>query len=353
LATDGRVQSEVVEANGQQLHVVSAGEGPLVLLLHGFPETWYSWRHQLPALADAGYRAVAFDMRGYGGSSKPGRVEDYAITDLVADGKALVRALGAPRAAVVGHDWGAPIAWTAAWTEPDVFHAVAALSVPFAGRGITALPGDPFGERRPGETYRELSGPDRVFYQEYFSIPGAMEEEAAKDVRAFLASIFYSLSASPPLPDALAGADLSALPDEVLRAVVGGAMCFDRTAGLASVLAAPPSLPDWLSAEDLDHYAQAFASGGLTGPLSYYRNIERDWELLEPYAGRTLDGPSLFIGGDRDIVTIWSREARERAPELRTDMRDDVILSGCGHWVQQERPAETNVALIDFLDGVG
>jgi pimeloyl-ACP methyl ester carboxylesterase len=324
-----------------------------VLLLHGFPESWYSWRHQLPALADAGYRAVALDLRGYGASSRPDALEQYTITELVGDCVGVVKALGESRAAIVGHDWGAPIAWTAAWTEPDIFHAVAGLSVPFGGRGIVALPGDPFGERSPLANGRAIAGEGRLFYQEYFNLPGGVaEREAEQDLRRWLTGVLYSFSGSPPLPEALAGADLLNLPDETIVAVLQGAMAVPEGQRLLDIMQFPEALPDWLSEADLDFFVEQFSRSGLTGPLNYYRNLDRDWELLAPYEGYTLDGPSLFIGGGRDIVTIWSREARERAPELRTDPRDDLIIEGCGHWIQQERPQETNAALIGFLDGL-
>ena len=353
MAGTGTLASRHVEANGQRLHCVEAGEGPLVVLLHGFPESWYSWRHQLPALAAAGYRAVAIDQRGYGDSSKPPTLEDYRITELVADCAAVVEALGEQTAVVVGHDWGAPIAWTAAWTQPDRFRAVAGLSVPFAARGIVALPGDPFGAQRPSVLERELAGPDHLFYQEYFSLPGGVaEREAEADLARWMTGVLYSFSGSAPLPDSLVGVELTALPDEMIVAILRGAMCVANGAGLESVMQFPQELPAWLTQEDLDHYVDTFARGGLTGPLNYYRCLDADWELLGEHQAATVDVPSLYIGGDRDIVTIWTREARERASEYLTDPRDNVILADCGHWIQQERPQECNAALIRFLDGL-
>jgi pimeloyl-ACP methyl ester carboxylesterase len=178
----------------------------MVLLVHGFPELWYSWRHQLSALADAGYHAVAVDQRGYGRSAKPPRIADYRITELVADLAGVVEALGESTATVVGHDWGAPVAWTAAWTKPETFTAVVGLGLPFGGRGLVCLPSSPFGERRPSAAEREVAGPGLVFYQEYFSeAPGAAEREFDRDVRGFLERLLYggsALRAAPPRPPA-------------------------------------------------------------------------------------------------------------------------------------------------------
>src|SRR6476469_8792710 len=162
--------SHVVDAAGTRIHCVEAGEGPLVLLVHGFPESWYSWRHQIPALAEAGYRAVAIDVRGYGRSSKPLPVEDYRMVRLVADNVGLVAALGFETAVIVGHDWGAPIAWNSAMLRPDVFTAVAGLSVPFS----------PAGPTRPTDAFRMMAG-DEEFYIEYFQRPGRAEAELDED----------------------------------------------------------------------------------------------------------------------------------------------------------------------------
>lgn len=344
-------QSQTVRANGQRIHVKIAGSaGPVVLLCHGFPESWYSWRHQLDALASAGYRTVAMDMRGYGRSSKPVDVSAYRITELVEDCVGVVEALGESTAVIVGHDWGAPVAWTAAWTRPDVFTAVAGLSVPFGGRGIVALPGDPFGDVRPSVAHRELAGPDRLFYQEYFSLPGGVaEHEAERDLRRWLTGVLYSLSADAPLPDELAGVSLTSLPPESLPEFVRGAMCVPRSGGFGSLLQLPDKLPECLGDDDLELYLAELEHSGLTGPLNYYRNIELDWELLAGHQGRPLTVPSLFIGGDRDVATIWAQEAITRAPEMLTDLRGSVIVRNCGHWLQQEQPSAVNAALLDFL----
>ena len=216
---ENEFSSRIVTANGQRIHLVEAGRGPLVLFVHGFPETWYSWRHQLRALGEAGYRAVAIDQRGYGRSSKPSQVHEYRITELVADLVGVVQALGEQTATVVGHDWGAPPAWTAAWTRPDVFTAVVGLSVPFAGRSVP-LPGSPFGERRPSEVARWIAGEDLVFYHEHFNVPGLAEREFEKDADGWMRAVLFSLSALPPAPPELASLDLSQLSDEDIAGVI-------------------------------------------------------------------------------------------------------------------------------------
>jgi pimeloyl-ACP methyl ester carboxylesterase len=224
-------------------------------MCHGFPESWYSWRHQLDALPAAGYRAVAMDMRGYGRSSKPAEVAAYRITELVEDCVGVVKALGESSAVIVGHDWGSAVAWTAAWTRSEVFRGVASLSVPFGARGLLGLPGDPFGEVRPSVVQRELAGPDLLFYQEYFCLPGAVaEREAEADLRTWLTGLLYGGSANAPLPPELAGVDLTALPGEMVREVLRAAMCVPRGGGFGGLFHQPEKLPAWLGEDDLNFY---------------------------------------------------------------------------------------------------
>ncbi|WP_408899994.1 alpha/beta fold hydrolase [Oleomonas cavernae] len=324
-----------------------------MLLCHGFPESWYSWRHQLAALAAAGYRAVAMDMVGYGRSSKPSDPAAYGMTELVATCVGTVEALGESTAVIVGHDFGAPVAWTAAWTRPEVFTAVVGMSVPFGARGLGCLPGSPFGEIRPSEAAAQLAGPDRMFYHEYFGLHSEQAaEEADRDLRSWLTSAFYTLSADRPAPPELAGVDLTKLPEAMLREFVGAAMSVPRTQGMRSLLELPETLPTWLDKDALDYFVAEFEYGGLAGPLNYYKNGDRDWEILGQYQGKPLTVPALFIGGDRDIVTIWSQEAIVRAAEVITDLRGTVIIPNCGHWIQQEQPVAANRALIGFLQSL-
>lgn len=344
------LSSRILDANGQQIHVVERGAGPLVLLLHGFPETWYSWRHQLVTLSEAGFRVAAMDMRGYGRSSKPATADEYRITELVADAVGVVHALGEDAAVVVGHDWGAAVAWTAAWTRPDVFRAVAGLSVPFAGRGLVALPGSPFGELRPSLAERALAGDGLLFYQEYFSLPGVAEDEMERDVRGWLRAGLYSLSASPPLPPVLEGVDLAALPDAALVAVLRQTpLCMEPGTEMRDRMTEPDELPDWLTDVDLDVFTAEFERTGFNGPLSYYRCLDVDWELLAGFDGCPLSVPALYIGGDRDVVTLWGRDAIAGMGDAVADSRGIVVLESCGHWIQQEQPEQTSAALLRFL----
>jgi pimeloyl-ACP methyl ester carboxylesterase len=353
---DERFVSRTVYAGEQRVHLVEAGSGPLVLMCHGFPESWYSWRHQLSALADAGYHAVAMDMRGYGRSGKPTEVADYRITELVADCVGVVQALGEDSAVIVGHDWGSPVAWTCAWTRPDVFRAVAGLSVVFGGRGLMGLPGDPLGERRPSIVERELAGPDLLFYQEHFCSP-AGSKEFRGDVRAWMRGGLYGFSASSPLPPELAGpplnGDLSQLPDDAVADFTRSVMCFPPGVGMRDRMAPVPDvLPSWLTELDVDFYASEFERTGFEGGLNYYRNIDLDWELLAPYEGRPVSVPSVFIGGDRDVATIWAKEAIALLPKTQSDFRGTHIVRNAGHWLQQEQPEAVNSLLLEFLRGL-
>jgi pimeloyl-ACP methyl ester carboxylesterase len=317
-------RSHIVDVGGTRIHCVEAGEGPLVILVHGFPESWYSWRHQIPALAAAGYRTVAIDVRGYGRSSKPLAVEDYRMVRLVADNVGLVKALGEQTAVIIGHDWGAPIAWNTAMMRPDVFTAVAGLSVPFS----------PPGEVRPSTAMRAMGG-DEEFYVEYFQEPGRAEAEIEADVRDWLLGFMFSGSGDAPPPD----------PSGTIATIPRGARMKDR-------FRRPATMPAWLTDADVDMYANEFERSGLRGPLNRYRNVDRDWEDLAAFRGARIDVPSAFIGGDRDGPTIWGAAAIEAFARTLPQLRHSVILEGCGHWTQQERPAEVNAALIEFLGGL-
>jgi len=314
----------VVPANGVRIHVVEQGEGPLVLLVHGFPESWYSWRHQLPALAAAGYRAAAIDVRGYGRSSKPAAVEAYRMLCHVGDNLGVVEALGAGTAVVVGHDWGSPIASASALIRPDVFHAVAMLSVGYAPRGHT----------RPTDAFRALGG-DEEFYISYFQQPGRAEAEIEEDVRSWLLGIYVAAS----------GGAIATPDGRTFGTIAPGAKMRDR-------FVIPETLPDWLSDEDLAVYTAEFERGGFTGPLNRYRNVDRDWEDLAVWADRPITVPSLFIGGERDGATQLGARTIARFGETLPGLRGSHVLAGCGHWTQQERVTEVNQLLIGFLDSL-
>ena len=314
-------RSHVVDVGGTRIHCVEAGTGPLVLMIHGFPESWYSWRHQLPALAEAGYRAVAIDVRGYGRSSKPLAVEDYRMVRHVADNVGLVSALGESQAVIVGHDWGAPIAWTSAMLRPDVFRAVAGLSVPFS----------PPSESRPLAAMRMLGG-EEEFYIEYFQEPGRAEAEIEADVLDWLLGFMFSASGDAPPPDA----------SGTIATIPRGKLMKDR-------FRRPDTMPAWLTEDDVDYYASEFEHSGLRGPLNRYRNVDRDWEDLAAFRGASINVPALFVGGDRDGPTIWGAGAIAAFERTLPRLHRSIILEGCGHWTQQERPTDVNAALVEFL----
>lgn len=313
-----------MSANGIRLHCVEAGTGPLVLLVHGFPESWYSWRHQIIALAEAGYRAVAIDVRGYGRSSQPTNVDAYRMVNLVADNVELMRALGEDTAVIVGHDWGAPIAWTSALLRPDVFRAVAGLSVPYS----------PPGDTRPSEAFRAIGQMlGEEFYVEYFQQVGRAEAEIEADVRRWLLGFTFSASGDAPLPDPAAG---------TIASVPHGARMSDR-------FTIPDTMPAWFTEEDLDVYVSEFERTGFFGPLNRYRNVDRDFEDLAAHRGQPIVVPALFIGGDRDGPTQWGAASIAAFAQTLPRLHRSLVLEGCGHWTQQERPDDVNAALLEFL----
>ncbi|CAL9331868.1 Epoxide hydrolase B (plasmid) [Streptomyces sp. enrichment culture] len=310
-----------VEAPAGRLHLVEQGTGPLILLVHGFPESWYSWRRQLPALAAAGYRAVAIDVRGYGRSSKPAATDAYRMLDLVEDNVAAVRALGEESAVVVGHDWGSNIAAVSALLHPEVFRAVGLLSVPYAP------PGGP----RPTDIFGQIGVSGQEFYVSYFQEPGRAEAEIEPDVRGWLAGFYAALSADT-MPT-------EGEPDP--HFVARGGRLRDR-------FPVGP-LPAWLSEDDLDVYAGEFERTGLTGALNRYRNMDRDREDLAPHRGAPITQPALFVGGALDASTTWMSDAIDAYPTTLPALSASHLLDGCGHWIQQERPDEVNRLLTDWL----
>ncbi|MFI6516086.1 alpha/beta fold hydrolase [Spirillospora sp. NPDC050679] len=305
----------VKSAGGLTMHVAEAGEGPLVLLLHGFPECWYSWRHQLTALAEAGYHAVAPDQRGYARTGGPDAVDQYSILHLAGDAVGLIDALGADRAVVVGHDWGAPVAWAVAQMRPDKVRGVAALSVPHRPRS----------SRPPVESMRRMFGDG--FYMVHFQRPDLPEAELERDPAATFRGMLYAASGDAP---------------DFLPVVPEGG-------GFLDVCPPPAELPPWLTEEDIAAYVAEYSGSGFTGPVNWYRNLDRNWELTAAWHRAPVTPPALFIAGDRDTVAVGARGAVDRLKDFVPDLRGTLWLPGCGHWTQQERPAEVNRALLDFL----
>jgi pimeloyl-ACP methyl ester carboxylesterase len=309
--------SRTIAVNGIEMFLLEQGEGPLVLLCHGWPELSYSWRHQIPALAAAGFHVVAPDMRGFGRTSAPAEVEAYSIFHTTGDMIALVAALGEKHAMIVGHDWGAPVAWHAALFRPDVFTKVAGLSVPppFRGRG------------RPLETLRQ--GGITNFYWQYFQPPDVAEAEFERDVAHTMRTV-------------LAGRGFSD-PSAHQFVEVGKGFLHDGTRN--------QPLPGWLTEADLAYFTKIYTQSGFRGGLNWYRNIDRNWELSAAWQDAQIHQPSLFLAGSRDGVITGIIGAKRVADMERilTNLKGKIILDGAGHWVQQERPDEVNTALIDFL----
>ena len=312
----------LVDTNGVQLRVIEAGErgAPVVVLAHGFPELAYSWRHQIPVLADAGYHVLAPDQRGYGGSSRPEAIEAYNIHDLTADVVGLLDDVGAERAAWIGHDWGAIMVWNAALLHPDRVAAVAALSVPPLPRPKTS----------PTQAFRQTFG-DNFFYILHFQEPGVADAELDEDPARFM----RKMMGGAPSPS-----DQSA----ALRMLAPG------PEGFAARLPEPNGLPDWISEDELDHYVSEFSRTGFTGGLNWYRNLDRNWETTPELAGAMITVPCLFMGGTDDMVLAFTRT--DRAPQVISGPYQHVMLDGAGHWLQQERPEEVNATLLEFLKGV-
>ena len=324
-----------IQTNGIHMHIAECGTGPLVLLCHGFPESWYSWRRQLTALADAGFHAVAPDMRGYGQTEAPAAIDQYTLFHLAGDMVGLLDGLDSETAVIVGHDWGAPVAWHAALLRPGRFRAIAALSVPFRPR----VPDSP----RPTTVMPRTEG--AVFYQLHFQEPGVAEAELEHDVRASIRDTLLRISGDvPATPE---GDPFSIKPKGDLFSMV------PRLGGLRGRLSqyAALPLPSWLTEADIDFYAGEFTRSGFRGGLNWYRNIDRNWELMRPYAGAHVTVPALYVAGDRDLVLAFPGAA-DFIANLKNSvpgLRETIILPGCGHWTQQERPEAVNAALLGFL----
>jgi pimeloyl-ACP methyl ester carboxylesterase len=342
------ITTRCVTANGRRIHLREAGEGPLVLMCHGFPETSWSWRKQLGPLAAAGYHGVAIDMPGYGRSWKATDPKDTNIIELVKITVGVVEALSAEQAVIIGHDWGAPVAWTSAWTRPDVFRAVVGVRVAFGGRDLMALPGNDFGERRPSEVAREIAGPGRLFYQDFLATPGALSAEAEVDLRGWLNSLYFSSSGASELPP------LSTFESEeqIVAMLRESVICPLPGEPFSAGFLAPDAQPDWLPEADLDVFAEEYERSGIESALNSYRTNDLDWELLAEHHGKPIAVPALFIGGDKDLTTLWGREAIRRMREHVPHLQDTIIVEGCGHWVQQEHPEVFNKALLSFLEHV-
>lgn len=313
-------QFETIESNGIRLRVALAGAGPLVVLVHGWPESWYSWRHQIPALVAAGYRVAAPDVRGYGGSDKPAEIAAYSLKSLAGDIAGLVAALGETSAILIGHDWGAPIVWNTALFFPERVRAVAGLSVPFSGRGPMPL-----------IQLLQRMHRGRFFYQLYFQTPGVAEAELEADVATSLRKVYYWASG------------------DFVRAGVKVDKPADAT--MLQDLPDPQPFPAWMSAADLAYYTAEFQGSGFRGPLNRYRCSEIDFADQEPFKEAKIAQPAAFIAGTLEPVLRFlpGVDMIEVMRGKMADLRLVEIIEGGGHWIQQEKPAETTAALLKFL----
>ena len=310
-----------IDCGDAKLRCAIEGSGPLVIFVHGFPESWYSWRHQLGPVAEAGFTACAIDVRGYGGSDKPPEIADYSMEKIAGDLFGLKQALSPEEPAIlVGHDWGAPIVWNTTLTHPEHFRAVCGMSVPFSG-----VPARPF-----TEIYQEaFIAKGKYFYQEYFQEPGVAEKEAERDPRDWVHRMMYSISGDVPPGD-----------------------YWDKPYGATFLEGLPdPQSVAWLSEEDLDFYEGEFKQSGFRGPLNRYRNHQRDFEWLQGWKGKQIEHPVLFIGGTRDPATFLFGGTTDPVGMMQhfAPKVEGHILPGVGHWTQQERPDEVNRLLIDWL----
>jgi pimeloyl-ACP methyl ester carboxylesterase len=322
------VSHRFVDTNGLRMHLVEQGTGPLILLCHGFPELWYSWRYQLPALAQAGYHVVAPDLRGYGQTDQPDDPAVYTLLHLVGDLVGVLDVLGERQAILVGHDWGSVLAWHAALMRPDRFPALITMSSPYLPRGPL------HGARAtvpPTQSWRQSFG-DHFFYHSYFLQPGVAEAELERDVRTTIRRFLYGLSGDTP-------------PSERWHPIVP-----DPQVSALNSAGNPISLPTWLTEADLDLYTAEFERTGFRGGLSWYRNIDRNWELLAAYSGASITQPTLFLWGDQDPILEVAGMSRgiERMQQSVPNLRQ-IVLPGCGHWIQAERAQEVNAAMLTFL----
>jgi pimeloyl-ACP methyl ester carboxylesterase len=310
--------TRTVTRNGVNLAVDVAGEGPPVILAHGFPELAFSWRHQVPVLVGAGYRVAVPEQRGYGRSDRPAAIEDYDIVQLTGDLLAVLDDLGEEKAVFVGHDWGAMVVWQLTLLAPDRVHGVVGMSVPFLPRGPV-----------PTITLLRQIYADGFFYMVYFQDPGVADAELASDPARTMRRLLAGARAD-------AGAD----PDGLAFSAADGRGFIDR-------LPEPTGLPRWLDQAELDLYVAEFTRTGFTGGLNWYRNLDRNWYLTEHLDDAHISCPSLFIAGSADPVLTFIPPTAGEA--WLDDHRGNLLIEGAGHWIQQERPDAVNASLLGFL----
>ncbi len=314
----------MIDAGTATIRAAIEGEGPLVLMVHGFPESWYSWRHQIEPIAEAGFTACAIDVRGYNGSQKFPEVADYSMEAIVDDVAGVARALSPDRGAIlIGHDWGAPIVYNSALIHPEIFKAVAALSVVYTG-----VPTRSFDDIMKAL----FDDKNRFFYQSYFREVGKAEAVFDANPRDLLRRFYFAISG-----DVKPGS---------------WPMNKDSSATLLEGLEDPEVFPAWLSDADLDYYVHEFEQSGFFGSISRYRNHTRDFEYLQQFKDRKIEQPAFFIAGDRDGAFNMLGAAADPIEVMRgfaPNLEGGHVLPGCGHWTQQERPNEVNALLVPWL----
>ncbi|WP_372707823.1 alpha/beta fold hydrolase [Brevundimonas sp.] len=316
------MQTRLIQTDGLRQHILEAGSGPLVLLIHGFPELGISWRAQVQALADAGFHAVAPDMRGYGGTDKPEDVSAYSILHLVGDMVDLVRALGETSCIVVGHDWGAPIAWHCALMRPDMFRAVFGLSVPFQPRRPKGPP-----TAAMAAISKRLGRGD--LYISRFQAEDAHQAFDADPATA-LRKAFYAYDGATP-----DGWQSTGFVPEGETFI--------------SIVPEDATLPPWMSEAHFREYVDTFATGGFKGPLDWYRNLDRNWALTAHLQDALICVPAAFVVGERDPVRHYAGQHEAGLKDWVPDLRMQVVVPGAGHWIQQERADEVNRLLMVFI----
>lgn len=311
---------EMLKTNGVTLRTVVEGKGPLIILLHGWPQCWYLWRHQIDPLVDAGFRVAVPDQRGYGGSSCPPAIADYNIRLLAADVAGIASALGHNQFTVIGHDWGCLVAWNTALLHEAMCRAVMGLSVPFW---------------RPGPTIVDPPGmEDRFWYIRYFQEPGVAEAELERDLERTLLSIYYTASADAP-----PGSEMSQL-------------AHPTESGLLDTMLMPERLPSWLTREDLTYYVEQYRVSGFRGGLNWYRNVPTNNRITPELEGKRFTQPAAFVAGAEDAVLLFEPTWRDTFPKAFDDLRFIEVVEGSGHWVQMEKPKETTALILRFLQGL-
>lgn len=309
-----------IETNGVRLRTVVEGEGPLVILLHGFPQCWYLWRHQIDPLVNAGYQVAVPDQRGYGGSSCPSAIADYNIRLLAADVAGIAAALGHDRFTLIGHDWGCVVAWNTALLHEQACRAVMGLSVPIW--------------RPTAEIINPPGMEDRFWYIRYFQTPGIAEAELERDLEHSLLSMYYTLSADSP-------------PASFIRQLE-----YPRASGILDTMLTPKQLPPWLTPEDLAYYIEQYRVSGFRGPLNWYRNLPTNNGITPELESKRFTQPACFVAGAEDDVLRFDPDWRTSFPKAFDDLRFIENVAGAGHWVQMEKPAETTALILRFLQGL-